>query len=169
MAQLSKLVFVDYLGAFASALRDGRFRAVRERQRYPLYWEFCFDYATHLAAFAAAVDGTVTVHDFRDADPFPGHSILTALGIDSTTLALPGGKSRNVRLARHEAEANRIAQLRTILEAAQLEAPMIEELAGYLRISPELEATFRTALHRLYAAGMEQVLTTKTLSGAVNE
>lgn len=164
MAQLSKLVFVDYLGAFATTLRDGHFRAARERKRYPLYWDFCFDYETHLTAFAAAVGGTVTVHDFRDAAPFPGHGIIGALGVETAGLDLPGEKSRNPRLSPPEAEANRIDRLRHILEAAELDETAVEAFSDYLRVPPDLEAAARDAVHRRFAAGMEQLLAGKVVA-----
>jgi hypothetical protein len=164
MAQLSKLVFVDYLGAFATTLRDGRFRAVRERKRYPLYWDFCFDYETHLAAFAKAVEGTLTVHDFRNAAPFPGHGIIGALGVDPSQLALPGDKSRNARLSPPEAEANRIERLQQILAPAELDEATIEAFSDYLRVPPELEARARDAIHRQFAAGMERLLANKVVA-----
>lgn len=158
LAQLSKLVFVDPLGALATTLRDGRFRATRERKRYPLYWDFCFDYDTHLAALARDVEGTVTVHDFRAASPFPGHGIIGALGVDTAQLKLPGEKSRNARLPLAEAEGNRVERLRHILETAGLDEPSIIALGDYLRLPSALEATAKAAVHRQFAPGMERLL-----------
>ncbi len=166
MAQLTRLAFVDYRGALAAALRDGRLRVHRERRRYPLYWDFCFDYATHLAAFAKGVEGRITVHDFRHGDPFPGHGVLGSLGIAPTDLRLPGDASRNARPAASEADGNRTAQFKAILAAAGIGEDSITALATGLPVPAELQREAAAAVSRLYGAGTEQLLAQKTVEPA---
>ena len=135
-------------------------------ERLPYYWDFCVEYETHLGAFAKAVSGKVTVHDFRDSTPFPGHRIIADLGIDPTQLALPGQSSRNIRATAKEAEANRLAQLRPVLDAAGLGTEAIAELEALLRRSPKVETGARDAVSRRYAPGMERILAQGQLSHA---
>lgn len=157
-SELSKLAFGDYLGLLAGTLRDGRMHVAREAKRYPLYWDFCFDYETHLTAFAGAVGGKVVVHDFRDQAPFPGHGVIERLIGADADLKLPGGGSRNTRLAPEQVEANFAARLDAIGQASGLSTAVTETLKSYLRFPAELQADVRAAISRKFAPGMERLL-----------
>jgi hypothetical protein len=163
MAQLSRLTYADYSGSLVSALRDGRFRATREAGRYPYYWDFCLDYETHLSALVRSTGDQVTVCDFRDSTPFPGHVIFTALRIDPNSLKLPGASSRNPRVQPLEAEANRVRQLATILDDAGMDETAARSLADLSRIPATVQAAAGDALHRRFAPGMERLLATRTV------
>ncbi|HVY52737.1 MAG TPA: hypothetical protein VHA07_14400 [Devosia sp.] len=156
-AQLSKLAFVEYGAAFVAALRDGRVRVFRQQRRYPLYWDFCLDYETHLAAFANAVACPVHLHDFRDATPFPGHAAVAALA-PGLTLALPGESSRNRRVAADAAEAGYADALAAILGPADLGDRVAGWFRARLHIPEDVDARCREALSRKYAPGMERLL-----------
>ncbi|HZY67565.1 MAG TPA: hypothetical protein VFE52_03210 [Devosia sp.] len=163
MAQLSKTGFVDFLGALASTLRDGRLRVFRERKRYPLYWDFCFDYEAHLTAFASAVTGEVRVHDFADGSPFPGHRIFEMLGVDPSTLAVPAAGSRNPRLPRDESANNRGRQLRELLLSAGMDPMVVEGLTAHARVSAAEEEEAERAVDRAFSAGMRSLLDQRVL------
>jgi hypothetical protein len=156
-AQLSKLAFVEFVAMFTAALRDGRMRVFRDPKRYPLYWDFCFDPKTHLTAFAAAVDGPVMVHDFREATPFPAHAILDSLcpGLD---FALPAQGSRNVRVSADEAEANFAERLEAALDGSGISAETRVWLGERLHIPTAILADCRRAISDRYAPGMEWLL-----------
>lgn len=158
MAELSHTGFVDYLGALTSVLRDGRLRLFREAKRHPLYWDFCFDYETHLGLFGVAVSGQVTVHDFRDNEPFPGHGIIAALGVDPTSLSKPEGRARNARLAPEKAEEKRLAGLQRILEAAEVREGAIAAFSEVARTPAALQSEAEAAIDRLYQPGWTRLL-----------
>jgi len=158
-AQLSKMAFVDYVGALGTALRDGRVRVFREARRYPLYWDFCFDYERHLSAFAAAVAGKVSFHDFDDREPFPAHRILANLGVDPRSLEIPGSASRNQRLEPEVAEDNRVAVLSGILEAAGVSGSAVASFGDYMRVPAELQDEAAAALDRRFGDGLRRLLT----------
>ncbi len=157
-AELSKHGFGDYLGMLAGALRDGRLHVIRESRRYPLYWDFCFDYETHLTAFADAIGGKVVMHDFRASTPFPGHGVLERLIGAWSDLKLPGPRSRNHRLPPEQTEANFAAKLEAIGQGGGLSAKTTAALKSYLHFPAELQNECREAISGKFAPGMERLL-----------
>lgn len=114
-SQLSIHGFVDFAQMFVSVMRDGHFRVDNDARHYPTLWDHCFDYETHILAFARAIRGLVRVHDFRDSDPFPGHGIVDlAVGRRLSYMLPLGEAARNRRLPPVEVEA----RFRTFFEVA---------------------------------------------------
>lgn len=157
-AQLSRLAFVSFTDYVALALRDGHVRVPREAGRLPPWWDFCFDADTHLRAFAAAVDGTVVVHDFRSQSPFPGHGIIEAATRAPLDLALPGAASRNTRASDDEVAANYAERLRTILASGGVDDQTADALGASLNVPAGARAAAAAAISRKFAPGMERLL-----------
>lgn len=157
-SELSKHTFGDYLALLAEVLRDGHLRVAREAKRYPLYWDFCFDYETHLTTFAQAISGKVVVHDFRDNAPYPAHGVIERLVGSEVQLQLPGSGSRNHRLAPAQVEANFAARLDAIGQESGLPARTTEALKDYLHFPAELQDDCHEAISAKFAPGMERLL-----------
>jgi hypothetical protein len=165
-AQLSNHVFIDFVGMFASVLRTGILHVVNQPDRYPPVWDHCFDYETHMTEFAKAIGGAVLVHDFRDADPFPGHGILDrAVGrqISYDLPTKPGALNR--RAAPGEVEAKFTAKLDQLLELADLPAATRQFLNARVQVPLEVQAECAAAVSRRFAPGMERLLQMKRLQG----
>ena len=156
-SELSKHTFSDYLTLLAGALRDGHLHIEREARRYPLYWDFCFDYETHLTAFARGIGGKVVVHDFRDSAPYPGHGLIERLIGVEPELQLPGPASRNHRLPADQIEANFAAKLDAIGQQSGLSAKVTAALKDHLRFPAELQDDCREAISGKFAPGMERL------------
>lgn len=156
-AELTKHLFVDHLTMFATALRDGKFRIDREANRYPRYWEFVFDYETHLKAFAAGIGGKVLVHDFRAPGSFPGQIMLADITGTDFDWRLPGAGSRNARLSPDEIVANRRRWLHEIAEG-KLSAGALAEINARLASDAGIEAECTAAISNRFAPGMERIL-----------
>jgi hypothetical protein len=166
-AQLSRLAFVTFAEWAALALRDGRVRVPREAGRLPAYWDFCFDYETHLMAFARAIDGRVVVHDFRDRTPFPAHGIIEAAGAGGTSaLSLPGRSSRNVRADASEVPASYAGTLDAILAGAGVEDAARAAVAATLPVGESAQAAVAAAASRKFAPGMERLLAERVLKSS---
>ncbi len=165
-SELSKHTFGDYLSMLADVLRAGHLHVMREAKRYPYYWDFCFDYETHLTAFAKAAGSKVVVHDFRDGVPYPAHGVIDRLlgsapaGVE---LVLPGPDSRNHRLTAERVEANFAAKLDAIGQQSGLPAKVTAALRDHLRFPAELQDDCREAISDRFAPGMERLLARGTI------
>ncbi len=53
------------------------------------YWFYCFDYHAYIAGFAARTAHKVVVHDYADADPYPGWRMIDRLGALDAITRLP--------------------------------------------------------------------------------
>jgi hypothetical protein len=157
-AQLSRLAFVGFTDYAALALRDGHVRVPREAGRLPAHWEFCFDHETHLRALAAALGGTVMVHDFRDQAPYPGHGIVESATGARLDLALPGRSSRNLGASPEEVAGNYADSLKAITSSAGVNAESAAALIERLAVPAPVQAEAAAAVSRKFAPGMERLL-----------
>jgi hypothetical protein len=99
-AQLQHHVFADPGTMLWEALREGMIMILdpcRGEGGTP-FWCYCFDPGRYVTAFAERTGLPVFLHDFRDADPFPGWGILDAAGALGAIRTLPGAEARNARM-----------------------------------------------------------------------
>lgn len=99
-AQLQHHVYADCVTMFTEVLRKGMLFVADPLpgERGTPYWCYCFDHHAALADFTAATRHPVLVHDYADADPFPGWRLLDRIGaLDAITRA-PEAAGRNARL-----------------------------------------------------------------------
>src|SRR5258706_3853942 len=101
LAQLQHHVYGDSLVMLTEVMRKGMLFIAD-----PLagaagtpYWFYCFDHYRHIAALAANTQHPVIVHDYADADPYPGWRLLDRPGALDAIVALPDGEDMNRRLA----------------------------------------------------------------------
>lgn len=74
--ELAKHTYADPLSLYHSVMRRGFIHMVEPGGGVP-YWYYSFDHARDLKAFARRARGKIYVHDFMDADPFPGWRIIS--------------------------------------------------------------------------------------------
>ena len=164
-AQLSRHNFVDYASMAMLTLRDGRFRLDRNAKSYPRAWEFCFDHGTHLRAFAKGVSGSVVVHDFADADPFPAHGVLERLGALNLITTLPGPGARNPREPAGAIAANLLTRIDELVASSGLTPGLVAALKSAANVSPALQKETAAAVSAKFRPGMEALLAAKVLKG----
>lgn len=121
-AQLQHHVYADALTMFTEVMRKGMIfiaDPLPGEQGTP-YWCYCFDHHGHLAAFADTTRFPVLVHDYADADPFPGWRLLDRLDALNVITRNPDEEGRNRRM-----EEGAVAQgyRRRVMEALGGSAP----------------------------------------------
>lgn len=112
-AQLQHHVFADPGTMLWEALREGLIMYIdplRGEGGTP-FWCYCLDLDRYIGAFADRTGLPVILHDFRDADPFPGWGILEAAGALDAIRVLPGAEARNARMTEDEVRAGYASQI----------------------------------------------------------
>ena len=164
-AELAKSVFVDFVAMFESVVRDGRFDVSSVWRRHPESWSHCFDYETHLTAFAGEISGSLFFHDFRDAAPYPGHAIVEQLpGGSAATDGV--GEARNTRLPAADVADRYQKMLRAAAERTELSAEAADFIVDRPIIPDAVLSETATAISRLYGPGMERLLQRKEIRGS---
>lgn len=131
-AQLQHHVYADAVSMLSEILQEGMIMILdplRGQNGTP-YWCFCFDHFRYISAFADQTEHPVFVHDFREADPFPGWRILEAAGVLDAVQELPGTSARNSRMSKQAVRDAYCAQILKLLPSqAQKERllPFIRE------------------------------------------
>lgn len=99
-AQLQHHVYADPVAMLGEVLRDGMMMVLEPTPGEPgtPFWCFSFDHHRYISAFAEQTRSPVFVHDYRDADPFPGWGVLDRAGALDAIARLPGAQARNARL-----------------------------------------------------------------------
>jgi len=158
-AQMAHHVFVDFVAMFDTVMRNGRFLVLNRPRWQPRAWDHCFDYETHLTAFAEAVSGTLHLHDFRIADPFPGHGILRDAVGRTLPYDLPTrADALNRRSSPEEVEALLATKLDDAAAAAGVSDTTRQFLLGRTRVPPSIVEDCAAAVHRRFAPGMERMI-----------
>jgi hypothetical protein len=101
----------------------------------------CFDHHRFIATFAASTTWPVLVHDFRDADPWPGWRLVDRLGALDVLTNVPGDDARNARLETDQVAANYVER---IIEA-------VPDLTDRMDILPLLEPALRASFDAISA------------------
>jgi hypothetical protein len=163
-AQLSNHAYFDFLQMLNSVLRDGTLHVVNEAAVQPRTWDHCFDYETHITRFAGSIGGTIWVHDFRDADPFPGHAILDravgrAMQYDLPTK--PGALNR--RMPPANVEGKFAGKLEHLFDMADLPASTRQFFGSRVHIPQQVQDDCAAAVSRRFAPGMERLLLAKQI------
>jgi len=162
-AQLSQHGFVEFVSMFLTVLRDGALRVPNDAAHDPPYWHHCFDYQTHLAAFAGAVSGKIVFHDFRDSRPFPGHGILDRAVGESLTYDLPVKDGPvNQRLPDGRVETNFASRLREVADLALLSPETRTFMESRIHVPREVREDCAKAVSERFSKGMERLLLRET-------
>lgn len=130
-SQLQHHVYADAVSMLCEALRDGMIMILdplRGQGGTP-FWCFCFDHFRYISAFADQTRYPVFLHDFRDADPFPGWGILESAGVLDAIGELPGSEARNGRMTWTDVRDGYCAQVGQLLADGQKQKllPLIRE------------------------------------------
>ena len=169
-AQLQHHVYADSVTMFTEVLRKGMLFVADPLpgERGTPYWCYCFDHHAALSDFAAATRHPVLVHDYADADPFPGWRLLDRLGaLDAITRA-PGAEGRNERLGRDAVTAGYRRRVADALGgalpddvSAAVDACLAANLAAVPALSRAIGARFadshRAALDEFSVAARSEV------------
>ena len=143
-SQLQHHVYADPVAMLCEVLRDGVVMILdpsRGQEGTP-FWCYCFDHFRYISAFAGRTAHPVLLHDFRDAQPFPGWGVVDAAGGMGAIRALPGADARNSRLsdaAVLEGYCEQVLRLLDSDEQRRLVKPLVEQqvrcgqasIAGY--------------------------------------
>ena len=98
-AQLQHHVYADPLAMFREAMARGViFIPEPLGAEGTPYWFYCFDAHPFVSGFAGRTQWPVVVHDYADADPFPGWRMIGGLGALDALILKPGEEGRNKRL-----------------------------------------------------------------------
>lgn len=99
-AQLQHHVYADTLVMLREVLKKGMIFIPEPLagERGAPYWFYCFDHHAYIAGFAARTAHKVVVHDYTDADPYPGWRMIDSLGARDAITRLPDAGAENRRL-----------------------------------------------------------------------
>ena len=112
-AQLQHHVYADTLAMLRDVLKKGVVFIPDPLAGEPgaPYWFYCFDHHAYIAGFAARTAHKVVVHDYADADPYPGWRMIDRLGALDAITRLPDAAGENRRLGADAVEAGYRARI----------------------------------------------------------
>jgi hypothetical protein len=100
------------------------------------YWFYSFDHHRTVATFARTTPHPVIVHDFADADPYPGWRLIERLGAADALTQFPDQEARN---ARCDEVAVATGMCQRVLEA-------LDDASEALMLAPWIEQSLRANL-----------------------
>lgn len=112
-AQLQHHVYADTLVMLREVLKKGMVFIPDPLVGEPgaPYWFYCFDHHAYIAGFAARTAHKVVVHDYADADPYPGWRMIDRLGALDAIIRRPDTEGENRRLGAEKVEAGYRARI----------------------------------------------------------
>jgi hypothetical protein len=140
-AQLQHHVYADTLVMLREVLKKGMVFIPEPLAGEPgaPYWFYCFDHHGYIAAFAARTAHRVVVHDYADADPYPGWRMIDRLGALDAIVKLPDAEGENRRMGADAVAAGYRARIADAIGADP--SPAFEALlAANLAAVPEAAA-----------------------------
>ena len=157
-AQLQYHVFADPASMLAEVLRDGMLMIIDPMRGAPgtPFWGFAFDHEHYLAAFEDQHE--LIVHDFRDADPFPGWGVLEAAGVLHLIERLPGAEARNARLDGDQVRAAYADQILRWLPNEQHRAALQPLLDQQLAVQAAAVPAYGAVVSARYVSSMEAAI-----------
>jgi hypothetical protein len=157
-AQLQYHVFANPASMLWEVLRDGMLMIIDPLRGAPgtPFWGFAFDHEHYLAAFEDQHE--LVVHDFRDADPFPGRGVLEAAGVLHLIERLPGAEARNARLGGDQVRAAYADQILRWLPEEQHRAALQPLLDQQLAVHAAAVPAYAAAVSARYAPSMEAAI-----------
>lgn len=122
------------------------------------FWCYCFDPDRYLGAFASRTGLPVVLHDFRDADPFPGWGILEAAGALGAIKTLPGAEARNARMTADDVRAGYAGQILKLLSDDTARERLQPLLDVQLRQNAAVVDAYAEAVSARFAASTNAAL-----------
>jgi hypothetical protein len=131
-AQLQHHIYADATAMLCEVAREGMMMVIdpHRGQTGTPFWCFCFDHMRYISAFAEQTRHAVILHDFRDAQPFPGWGILEAAGVLDAIGELPSQEARNSRMTDEDVCSGYCDQVLRLLPAGEqrrLVLPIVQE------------------------------------------
>lgn len=135
-AQLQYHVYADAVALLCDVMRDGMVMIIDPLQGEGTpFWCYCFDHYRYISAFAQTQPHPLFVHDFKNADPFPGWGIAEAAGALDVIRTLPGADARNMRLRGDAVVSGYRSQVERLLGSSPHAARLLPLVEDHIRRS----------------------------------
>ena len=159
-AQLQHHVYADAVALLSEVMQEGMIMILdplRGQQGTP-FWCFCFDHVRYISAFADQTPHPVWLHDFRNADPFPGWGILDAAGALDAIRHRPGPEARNGRMTHEAVRDGYCAQIGRLLETDEQRRKLLPLVLEHVDRNGAAVEHYGAAVRERFAPGTAEAL-----------